>query len=216
MLIFSYILDLLFPPKCPFCRKLLEKNQLLCLECQTSLPRLSVEEQRWRIGEVLTCYGVLWYRDNVPHAVKRFKFFNAPYYKVCFGTLMSEIVEQSETYHVITWVPMFLAKEKKRGYNQAELLAREIAKITKIALEPLLEKWKDTVPQSTLDDDAMREKNAENIYRMSKMSKNVKNYKILLVDDVVTTGNTLISCVQVLLEAGVQQVDCITLARSRK
>lgn len=216
MLIFSYILDLLFPAKCPFCRKLLEKNQLLCVECQTSLPRLSTDEQRWRIGEILTCYGVLWYRDNVPRAVKRFKFFNAPYYKVCFGSLMSEIVEQSETYHVITWVPMFFKKEKKRGYNQAELLAREIAMSTKISVEPLLEKWKDTVPQSSLDDDAMREKNAENVYRMSKMEKSIKNYKILLVDDVVTTGNTLLSCAQLLLEAGAQQVDCITLARSRK
>lgn len=216
MSLISYLLDLLFPPKCPFCRKLLDRKQLYCAACEQELPRLLEEECHWVIDGHLKCVTPFWYKEPVDEAIRRFKFHNARYYDRCFGQLMASKIEESDHFDVITWVPMLKKKQKKRGYNQAQLLAKVLSEETGIKTQLYLEKWKENAAQSTIHDDEARRGNTEGVYRMLEPDATLSNLRILLVDDVITTGSTLLACKKVLKEAGAAEVYCIGLARARK
>lgn len=212
----TWILDLLFPHKCPFCKKIVEEYPDTCEDCWENLPWTSGEEISFQVRESISCLAPLWYRGEVPDAVKRYKFHGAKYNHQCFGELMAEVVEHPEQYDVISWVPLAAKRFRSRGYNQAELLALVVAEETEIRPLPLLEKWKDNQAQAEIEDDDLRGENTKDVYRLCDSEVDVKNLRILLVDDVITTGNTVSSCINVLKDAGAKEVTCLSLARSRR
>lgn len=113
-------------------------------------------------------------------------------------------------FDLITSVPMTKEKTKKRGYNQSRQLAKKISKIINIRYEETLFKIQKNSEQHTLGAKD-RKKNCVGVYQIIKSAR-VKNKKILLCDDVITTGNTLLECVTVLKESRAKEVFCITLA----
>ena len=101
-----------------------------------------------------------------------------------------------------------------RGYNQSELLAKEIAKILQIKIDTkILKKTKNNTTQSTLNK-AQREKNVIGAYKLKKLEK-IKNKKILIFDDIYTTGSTSNECAKVLLQAGIpkEHIGILTIAK---
>lgn len=119
----------------------------------------------------------------------------------------------------ITYVPMFKKKERFRGFNQAAVFARELGKIVKKEALPLLQKIKDTNPQMELDKE-QRLKNVKDSFAISaawKLSSQEGAQlpkRVVLVDDVWTTGATMKECCKVLRKAGVQEVWGFTIART--
>jgi ComF family protein len=111
----------------------------------------------------------------------------------------------------LTYVPMAKSKEKKRGFNQAVCLAREIGKITKKEVLPLLQKIRDTHSQTELDK-KQRLENVKGSFQLQSEIQIPKN--VVLVDDVWTTGATLKECCKVLKRAGAENVWGFTLART--
>ena len=121
---------------------------------------------------------------------------------------------------LVTYVPMHSRKEKRRGFNQTELLANALAKQTKSAVACLLEKTKETKPQIDLDKEK-RLGNAKDSFSVTwKLSSQVGAQlpqlpnKVVLVDDIWTTGATMKECCKILKKAGVQEVWGFTLART--
>ena len=122
-------------------------------------------------------------------------------------------LEEDLSCDIITFVPMHPKRLKKRSYNQAELLAKELSKILNVQLVDCLQKVKDTKNQAKLS----REERIKNLSDSFKVDKNlVKNKAVLLVDDVLTTGSTADTVSKVLIKAGAEKVRVLTLASVSK
>ena len=116
-------------------------------------------------------------------------------------------------FDTVTWVPVSRKRLKRRGYDQARLLAEEAARVLEVPALPLLSKTRDTPPQSGLEEAGQRRANVLGVYRAPDAAAGLR---VLLADDVVTTGSTLSECARTLLTAGAAEVVCVTLAQARK
>ena len=211
-------LDLLFPPKCPFCRHLLEDPRaLLCPDCQRELPWLTGTEGERKVDFTGGCLSPLAYRGRVPEAVQRFKFSGARSYAKPFGLLMAQCAQDrlKETPDLLTWAPLSRKRLRERGYDQAELLARTAGRALGLPAAALLRKCRHTQPQSGLEEESARRANALGAYELLPGGK-LEGKRVLLVDDVVTSGATLSECGRVLLQGGAAAVYCLTLAQARR
>lgn len=212
----AFLLDLLYPPRCPFCRILLPgRGELLCAQCQQTLPWLTGRAAE-RTGEFFAlCVSPLRYRDAVRESVHRYKFSGLRGYAPAYGRLMVQCAQDRlpGRYDLITWVPLSAKRRRKRGYDQARLLAQVMAGELNAPILPLLTKLRDTPPQSAQEDAAARRGNALDAYEAA-LPEETAGKRILLVDDVVTSGATLSECARVLLTAGAAEVVCVTLAQA--
>lgn len=214
----SVLLDLLFPPRCVFCHKLLKTGEReLCVACGRELP-WTEGTQAEQPGEFFSlCVSPLWYQDAVRDSFHRYKFKERTGYAKTYGRLMAGCVNAhlAGRYDLITWVPLSAASLKRRGYDQAMLLAMATAlALGEVAVETLV-KVRATDTQSGLSDDSARRANVLGAYRVTD-EELVTGRRILLIDDIITTGATIAECARVLLTAGATDVVCATLARARK
>ena len=217
MSVFSGILDLLFPQKCTFCRKLLHSGESgMCADCARSLPYTRAKAKR--SGDFYTvCVSPLFYTGNVREAILRFKFRNATTYAGLFGKLIADCIREnlSGSYDLISWVPLSAKRLKKRGYDQAMLLAMAAAlELDDVAAETLV-KHTDVPAQSGMGSAEKRRANISGSYRASDPEL-IAGKRVLLIDDIVTTGSTLSECSRTLLGAGAKEVFCATLARTEE
>lgn len=213
----SGLLDLLFPPKCVFCRRLLGKGEReLCARCLRELPWTRGEEAV-RTGEFFAlCAAPLWYQGVVRDSFHRYKFGERTGYAKTYGRLMADCVRVhlAERYELITWVPLSREGLRRRGYDQAMLLAMATAlELGEVAAETLV-KVRATETQSGLREDAARRANVLGAYQATDPEL-VAGRRVLLVDDIVTTGSTLSECARALRTAGAAEVVCVALARAR-
>ena len=212
--IFDHILSLFYPPKCVFCGKVIDKSDI-CSECEKTLPYTKGDSVYQKFLFVDKCISPLYYKDYVRRAVLRFKFSGCSCYSRRLGAIMSECAENNldcGSIDMISCIPLSKKRLHDRGYNQAELLAREISKAVDVKFVPTLKKIKNNNAQSTIKDAKLRAKNVVGVYTVTD-PETVKGKYILLVDDVVTTGSTVSECARMLKKAGAKAVYCITLAR---
>ena len=209
------LLDLLFPPKCPFCQRLLHDPRApLCPNCQACLPWLTGRAGERRVDFTQGCWSPLAYQAQVREAVQRYKFAPAPAYGRPFGLLMAQCArDQGVEAELVTWAPLSKKRRRKRGFDQGELLARTVGECLALPVLPLLEKSRHTVPQSSLPDGAARRANALGAYSLLPGGR-IEGGRVLLVDDVVTSGATLSECARLLCQGGAKQVLCLTLAQA--
>ena len=216
MSFFSGILDLLFPPRCAFCRSLLQKGESgMCAACEKKLPYTAnggVKE-----GEFFSvCVSPLYYEGDVRESILRFKFKEATSYASLYGKLIAACIRENldGRYDLISWVPLSARRLKKRGYDQAMLLAMAAAlELEDVAVETL-DKHTDVPAQSGMGSEEKRRANISGAYRVPDPEL-IQGKRVLLIDDIVTTGSTLSECARVLREAGAQEILCATLARVR-
>jgi len=212
----TWLLDLLFPPKCPFCHKILERPRaLFCSDCQEQLPWLPPEKAERKCAFTDKCVSVLRYKGLVKESIHRFKFKGRRWYANVYGVLMAQCVQDhlQGRYDLICWVPVSARRRRERGYDQGCLLAQVMAKQLGQVCTPLLEKMKDNPAQSGLEGAAARRANVLGVYRVMDPGQ-LRGKRVLLVDDVVTTGETLSECARTLHMAGAAEVVCVTLART--
>ena len=162
------LLDLLFPPKCVFCRKLLRKGEAgFCARCQERLPWCLGSDAEQHLEFISLCASPLWYQDEVRESFHRYKFKGSRGYAGSYGRLMAQCVRDhlAGRYDLITWVPLSERRLRSRGYDQAMLLAEAAAlELGDVAAETLT-KVRDTDAQSGLggDDGARRELQAQDV-----------------------------------------------------
>jgi len=211
----SFLLDLIYPPRCVFCRAPVKRSGEICQSCANSLPYTNNSGKQ--SGDFYSvCVSPLFYEDDVRESLLRYKFSEATGYATVYGKYIAESVrtELLDRYDIISWVPLSRKRLRKRGYDQAKLLAKALARELGCKAEPVLRKVKDVKKQSQMGGAEKRKANISGAYQV-KRNALVKNKRILLVDDIITTGSTISECAKTLRIAGAADIVCATLARSR-
>lgn len=210
------LLDLLYPPKCPFCGRILERGEEgWCASCPEELPW--TDPGNAKIVEFCdTCLSPLWYRDSVWDGMHRYKFDGGRVHAKLFGELMAHCFQDrlEGLADLITWVPLHPKRKRERGYDQAELLARRVGELTGLPVENTLEKLRTTAVQSQTGEDKARRANVHGAYGVLP-GLDLTGKRMVLIDDVATSGATLSECALALRQAGASSVVGVTFARAR-
>ena len=210
------LLDLLYPPKCPFCGRVLERGEEgWCASCQEELPWTEPNEAK-TVEFCDACLSPLWYKNGVREGMHRYKFSGGRGHAKLFGQLMAQCFQDRWDGRVdlITWVPLHPKRKRKRGYDQAELLARRVGELTGLPVENTLKKIRATAVQSQTGEDEARKANVQGAY-CALPGLDLTEKRIILIDDVATSGATLAECASALRQAGAGTVIGLTFARAR-
>lgn len=216
MNLLSGLLDLLFPPPCPFCGKAGGgKAGAACSGCKEADFWVPPERRVFSGKHFTRCVCIGWYQDELRNAVRQFKFRNHPEFAKAYGRAMAEEVRRflPGAYDCITWMPVSEKRLKERGYDQARLLAEAMGEVLNVPVLPLLKKTRDNPAQSSLTDGRKRASNVAGAYTVPDPSA-VQGRRVLLVDDIFTTGSTLEEGARTLRTAGCEQVVCAVLCRT--
>lgn len=214
MKILDLIAHLLYPWKCVFCESVL-KDTDICRECEEKLPYTVGDSAMQKFPFIDKCVSPLYYKDKVRASVHRYKFGGCSAYSRRYAALMSDCVENNldcRSIDVISWIPLSKKRLRQRGYDQARLLAEEIAAKTGLPCRQLLQKVKNNSAQSLTRDAKQRRENVAGVYALDD-GADVSGLRILLADDVVTTGATMSEAARILRKAGAKSVFGVTLAR---
>lgn len=214
---FSGLWDLFFPERCAFCRKVLKTGEKgMCAKCAGSIsyaPGGGAQS-----GDFFkVCFSPLYYDGSVRDSILRFKFKDGTVYAKLYGVMLADCIRENlkGQYDIITWVPLSERRRKKRGYDQAMLLAMAAAlNLDDVAVE-LLWKTTDVPAQSSLGGAEKRRANISGVYAVAD-EELVRGRRVLVIDDIITTGSTLSECAKTLRLSGATEVVCCTLARSRQ
>ncbi len=227
MKLFENVLSLIYPPACNICGK--EGKTYLCENCKNKLEQEKIYVPKLEIvNGIEHCY-LFEYKGIIREKILQYKFGNKAYLANFFFEFFvknEKVCGFLKKYDIIISVPMSKKKIAKRGYNQSELIAKKIAKDTNnfnilkdntvnnstLKLEKnVLIKVKDNKTQSTLNK-IERMENVKNVYKIQNEQK-IKQKKVLLFDDIYTTGATTTECIKVLKNAGAKEVGILTIAK---
>lgn len=209
------VLEVLFPPKCVLCRRILEGGETdLCHSCRVDAPECPVS--RNKLSFLDSWVAVWYYEDYVRASLLRYKFHGLRAYAPAYGRLLAMKLsrEHPEGFDLVTWVPISPLRRLRRGFDQVELLAGFVAKELGTVPTALLKKVRHNRPQSGVVGDAHRRANVLNVYKLIDPQL-VSGKRILLLDDIVTTGATAGECARVLLTAGAKEVHLGAVAAAR-
>ena len=219
IIILERTINIIYPQVCSICGKLNAKS--ICNRCKIKLEKefeYKTDNYSENSEKNFTEHHYFFkYKDLIRSQLISYKFQEKPYiYKTISSFLENKQknFEKLKKYDIIVIVPISQKRHKERGYNQSELIAKEISKIISVKIQKnILYKIKNTVPQSTLNKE-QRQQNVEKVYKVKNIEK-IKNKKILIFDDIYTTGNTVNECAKVLVEAGLKKNDIgiLTIAK---
>lgn len=209
---FTALKNLLFPARCIVCGEIIKaQREELCPGCRKTLPWAGdgLRPGGYHEGAAST----LRYEGGVRDAFLRYKFSGQYWLAEPFAELLAETVstQLSGRFDLITWVPVSKKRLRARTYDQSRLLAEAVSKILEAPVLPGLQKTKNTRANSSLADERERVKNVEGAY---EALPGIEGRRVLLVDDVLTTGSTLSECAKTLLLGGAESVICATLIRA--
>lgn len=212
----EHILDLLFPRKCPFCGKVLEEEGI-CGECQETLPWLEGRKAESRPEFVERAASALRYQDRVKKCVRRMKFQRDLSLARTLGTLSAQCAKDhfEVKFDLVSYPPLSRKSLRKRGFDQAQLLAEEVGRQLEIPVARLFEKSNQTGQQSLLHTPSQRRANVLGAYTLRDDAE-VNGKTILLVDDVITSGATVSECARVLLTASAAEVYAVSPVKGGK
>lgn len=210
------LLELLYPTRCCFCRRLTGPDIPVCKACREKYPDVPRPMQEQHLSPLKNCLSPLWYGGEVRAALLRYKFEDRRGYAPVFGDFLTKCLDENAiSCDSITWVPLSRRRLRTRGYDQARLLAEAVAARKGWPCVPTIEKTRHTRAQSGLRRREARRANAAGAYRVTA-EESVKGKDLLLVDDIVTTGETLMECARMLRSAGAKSVTALTVARRKE
>lgn len=212
----DFLLELLYPTKCVFCQKLIQyKGERICRECTKELPLTPWGAQMQKFPFLLGCVSPLYYEGKVRESLLRYKFHHVTAYADVYADFIAKCIDENGvSCDIITWTPLSRRRLRKRGYDQARLIAEELSKICGIECCRLLKKIKNNPAQSGRGGAEKRRANVAGVYSAVNTEK-IKGKTVLVVDDIVTTGSTLSECARTLLLAGAEEIKAATVARKR-
>ena len=212
----DWILELLYPGRCTFCHCFTDKGQKVCGKCYKELPYNNDHEVHIKIPYVSKSIAPLYYKKNVRESLLRYKFQGLSMYSEIYGEFIAKSIDETGiTCDIISWVPLSRKRLRIRGYDQAKLIAQALSRETGITCERTLKKTVNNPAQSGTGGPEKRKANVKNVYEAFN-PENIKGKRILLVDDIVTTGSTLSECARVLHENGASEIITACLACSGK
>lgn len=197
--------ELIYPRKCVLCQRILPKEETdLCRSCRTDQPEYPYGKKKVPHVSDLTA---LWlYQGHAAGSLKRYKFGRCRHYAPVYGRLLAMRIHRDlPMADIVTWVPVSRKRRRTRGFDQVELLARAISAELELPAEALLIKHRDNRANSGLRTPEERRANVLGVYRAAAPDR-IAGKRVLLLDDIVTTGATASECARVLLTAGAEEV----------
>ncbi len=236
MKILSLILDLIYPPVCMSCKKILnpfDDVRYLCESCNNSYIFLTISGckvcGRETTGNNTLCdicntfkiayfnknYSLFKYENPYKAFIFKLKYGLNKRYSYAMSLLMYEYVIQNNLFNnvdIITCVPMHKVKQRQRGFNQSELLAKQLSQYLNIPYKKTIIRTKNTVPQSKLHFND-RFKNLSTVFE-SVNNINIENKNILIIDDIYTSGATIMECSKILKQENANEIYSLTYTRA--
>jgi competence protein ComFC len=209
----SEFLNLIFPQRCKLCK--LPNSNPLCEKCLNDFERFENKQPETASVFFDSAISGGIYNGQLKETVRLLKYKNGKLLAPYLASFMLDSFSDFErNVNIITYVPMSKRKEASRGYNQSKLLATELSRLIDKPCYELLARISDKVEQNKSNSVA-RQKNIKGVFTVNKkfVSKLPGFGKVLLIDDVFTTGSTVNECSRVLKQAGIQKVCVATLAR---
>lgn len=213
----NYILDIFYPNRCPFCDGFIKWDYLICEKCFAELEYIHACDKCGKVecmcdkslfyddAHVLFAYGGI-VKESIL-ALKEKNGINAARF---YGEKLSErIIASGKIYDMIVPVPMSKSKKKIRGYNQSSEIAEFIARKLNIPVVDALIKKENTIVQHTLSKNE-REENVKGMFLPSDIY--LSENKIILCDDVITTGSTMNECARILKSMGADYITAVAPA----
>ena len=228
------LLDILLPPRCLLCGKEIHSDNSLCSDCFTKIDFISrpyckkcgrpfpeTVNGSYYCAECLSkrmpfrlCRAAVEYNDHSKKLILDFKFFDHVQNKMLLARWLYMAGKDifNAGVDLIIPVPLHYTRMFKRKYNQSAVLSAGLSKLCGIPVDyKSLKKTRHTLPQVHCSG-KQRLKNVRNAFEVAH-PENIKGKRIVLIDDVFTTGSTLKECAKVLKKAGAKSVDALTVAR---
>ena len=207
-------LEYIFLPSCGICNKLGEGY--LCKKCEKELKKYELNLYGVEnINNYIEKLHVFKYEKMIRELIIQYKFNEKSYLYKTFCEFIiknKKVFDFIKSYDIIIPVPIHKTRMRKRGYNQSELIAKELAKKLNIGYnKKVLIKVKKNKPQSILNKKERKE-NTENVYKIINKEK-IYDKKILIFDDIYTTGATINACIKEIEKAKVKKIGVLTLAK---
>ena len=218
--------QLIFPHNCIVCGRVLVRGEhQLCTYCETSLPKTGFERFRgnptemrfWGKVDVYSGFSAYYYRKGqvISHLIHDFKYHNNREIAVYLGRLMGVMIKKSkmsDDYDCIVPVPLHPHKLNIRGYNQCSLLAQGVSQVCGLPVnEEILLREKFSVSQ-TKKSKFERITSLNGSFVISREAERFSGLRVLLLDDVLTTGATLEVCCRALSKIPRVRIGVVTLA----
>ncbi|MDE6034878.1 MAG: ComF family protein [Ruminococcus sp.] len=206
------ILNLFFPVRCPVCSELIAGNDRFCIECTEKISRY---DGRFSIPGASESYAVFVYDKAIfpaVHILKNGRCGNSAY---AFGTYLADVLKSKgipDRIDFIIPVPLSESSQRQRGYNQSVLIAEVVCAEINRPVRCSVRKIRETREQKTLD----REERKINLKDAFQVTENVSGKKILLIDDITTTGSTLSEIALLLRKNGAENVICSAVMKVGK
>ena len=225
--IWQYIIDasmLIFPERCAICRRRLRKGEkFLCIKCYATLPFThikgkpanKVERMFWGKIPIVRASAFLKYlpQSESSRIFHLLKYGNRPEIGKFFGQVIANELIGTDFFNGIDYLiplPLAVDRLKKRGYNQSEAIASGIQTVTHIPINTQAIRRHISNPSQTHLSLAERKENVKNIFRINSTHE-LEGKHILLIDDIMTTGSTLLSCAKELSKIPGINISIITL-----
>ena len=230
------IASLLYPPSCTICAASVDLGEYLCGECESKVMRIvppfcakCSEPFDGAITTTFACancaHRKLYFeaavsayraRGIVRHVILNFKYGKQIHLRHLVARWLVAALDDERIrerhFDAIVSVPLHPARQRERGFNQAALLADWLSAHLSVPSRPVLQRIHFTTTQTAFDR-TERMQNLRGAFRLRKKA-DVRNWRVLLIDDVLTTGSTLSECARTLKEAGAQSVYAVTAARA--
>ena len=237
----SEFLDCLFPSQCFFCNRELQRNLHLCESCSSSrflekkgvlcvrcakklpLPDYALGEFCENCKEEQPVFSqviaTLAYEENMREIIHSFKYQKRRYLVKALGKILVSSLEENlyldKEKMVLSFVPMSSQRFRERGFNQAKELALFVSRKTQIPILDCLGRRKSSIPQARLERRERMKNLCDTFYlkKHSSLQKKLEGKKVILIDDILTTGSTANYCAKELMKRA-EEVIVGVLARS--
>ena len=214
--ILNTMIDIMFPQVCSVCGKLNKEG--LSVKCKKMLEKLAIfqiTKENLQENYFQELISIFPYEGIVRQLLLAYKFNEKSYMYVCFVNFIlknKKIFEKLQSYDTIIPVPISKKRMKERGYNQSLLIAKKLSKNLKVQLQTqCLLKNRNIIEQSKLNKQ-QRKENIKNVYEL-RNGKILSNKRILLIDDIYTTGSTVNECAKVIYQAKPKKIDVLVVAK---
>ena len=202
-------LRLLFPPRCVLCGR---EGDLICQPCRLTIPARLDADAIPKLPGVRAARAVWPYEGNVREVVRRYKYNGlrslAP---ILAGEMEKVLREWNPVIDMIVHVPVHSARLRERGFDQSDLLAREISRVRGLAANSALARSRETAVQARAMSAAQRAANVRGAFHVPN-DDGIRGANVLLIDDVLTTGATLTEAARALRRSGAKNVYVLALA----
>lgn len=219
----SDLIDLIFPRRCAVCGEVLSRQErYICLNCLYTLPKveahhkIDIEQTFWGKVDIERATSFMYYRKGSPYnaLMHKLKYDNSPEVGTYIAEMAAKELLESDFFNGITRIvplPLSKSKQRKRGYNQSEYIAKGVSNVTGIPIDTRLivrDIPNETQTHKNRDE---RWENVKDIFSVT-IPYTLNNEHILLVDDILTTGATLCSCATTMRKWYNCKVSIFTLA----